>query len=78
MLAVRPFDWGVAYGETVDANLSRATLQETRNASGNPGGFDLATRTVILNLENTQLYHFALSVEEMERINALDRNEKHD
>lgn len=28
--------------------------------------------------ENTQLYDFALSQEEMERINALDRNEKHD
>lgn len=29
-------------------------------------------------LENTQLYHFELSGEEMERINALDKNEKHD
>lgn len=29
-------------------------------------------------LENTQLYHFELSEEEMQRINALDRNEKHD
>ncbi len=29
-------------------------------------------------LENTQLYHFVLSDEEMERINALDRGEKHD
>ena len=29
-------------------------------------------------LENTQLYHFALSDEEMARINALDRGEKHD
>lgn len=28
--------------------------------------------------ENTQLYHFTLTDEEMERINALDRNEKHD
>lgn len=28
--------------------------------------------------ENTQLYHFSLSAEEMQRINALDRNEKHD
>ncbi|MDE6034977.1 MAG: aldo/keto reductase [Ruminococcus sp.] len=28
--------------------------------------------------ENTELYHFALSDEEMEKINALDRNEKHD
>ncbi len=28
--------------------------------------------------ENTQLYHFSLSDEEMQRINALDRNEKHD
>lgn len=28
--------------------------------------------------ENTQLYDFELSQEEMERINALDRNEKHD
>ena len=29
-------------------------------------------------LENTQLYHFALNDEEMARINALDRGEKHD
>ena len=28
--------------------------------------------------ENTQLYHFALTDEEMAQINALDRNEKHD
>lgn len=28
--------------------------------------------------ENTELYHFSLTEEEMERINALDRNEKHD
>lgn len=28
--------------------------------------------------ENTELYHFALTDEEMARINALDRNEKHD
>lgn len=28
--------------------------------------------------ENTELYHFSLTDEEMERINALDRNEKHD
>lgn len=28
--------------------------------------------------ENTELYHFELSQEEMEQINALDRNEKHD
>ncbi len=28
--------------------------------------------------ENTELYHFELSDEEMSRINALDRNEKHD
>lgn len=28
--------------------------------------------------ENTQLYHFELTEDEMERINALDRNEKHD
>jgi diketogulonate reductase-like aldo/keto reductase len=28
--------------------------------------------------ENTELYHFTLTAEEMERINALDRNEKHD
>lgn len=28
--------------------------------------------------ENTELYHFELSAEEMERINALDRGEKHD
>ena len=28
--------------------------------------------------ENTELYHFALSDEEMDKINALDRNEKHD
>lgn len=28
--------------------------------------------------ENTELYHFTLSEEEMARINALDRNEKHD
>lgn len=28
--------------------------------------------------ENTELYHFTLTDEEMERINALDRNEKHD
>ncbi|MCI8916525.1 MAG: aldo/keto reductase [Oscillospiraceae bacterium] len=28
--------------------------------------------------ENTQLYHFALTDEEMTQINALDRNEKHD
>ena len=28
--------------------------------------------------ENTQLYHFALTEEEMERINGLDRGEKHD
>ncbi|MDO4549267.1 MAG: aldo/keto reductase [Clostridia bacterium] len=29
-------------------------------------------------LENTQLYHFELTEDEMRRINALDRNEKHD
>lgn len=29
-------------------------------------------------LENTELYHFELMSDEMERINALDRNEKHD
>jgi diketogulonate reductase-like aldo/keto reductase len=28
--------------------------------------------------ENTQLYHFELTQEEMNQINALDRNEKHD
>ena len=28
--------------------------------------------------ENTELYHFELSDEEMEQIKALDRNEKHD
>lgn len=28
--------------------------------------------------ENTQLYHFSLTEDEMEHINALDRNEKHD
>ena len=28
--------------------------------------------------ENTQLYHFELSADEMNKINALDRNEKHD
>lgn len=28
--------------------------------------------------ENTELYHFELTVNEMEQINALDRNEKHD
>lgn len=28
--------------------------------------------------ENAELYHFSLSDDEMERINALDRNEKHD
>lgn len=28
--------------------------------------------------ENTELYHFELTQDEMERINALDRNEKHD
>lgn len=28
--------------------------------------------------ENTELYHFELTDEEMEKINALDRNEKHD
>ena len=28
--------------------------------------------------ENTQLYHFALTEEEMAQIKALDRNEKHD
>lgn len=28
--------------------------------------------------ENTELYHFELTEEEMERMNALDRNEKHD
>lgn len=28
--------------------------------------------------ENTELYHFSLSEDEMNRINALDRNEKHD
>ncbi|XOQ51918.1 MAG: Aldo/keto reductase [Succiniclasticum sp.] len=28
--------------------------------------------------ENTELYHFTLTAKEMERINALDRNEKHD
>ena len=28
--------------------------------------------------ENTELYHFELTGDEMERINALDRNEKHD
>lgn len=28
--------------------------------------------------ENTELYHFELTSDEMERINALDRNEKHD
>lgn len=28
--------------------------------------------------ENTELYHFTLSEDEMNRINALDRNEKHD
>ena len=28
--------------------------------------------------ENTELYHFSLSDEEMQRINALDRGEKHD
>lgn len=62
----------------MDENLLQAAAQESWNASGNPGGFDLATCTVILNLENTQLYHFALSVEEMEYIYALNRNEKHD
>ncbi len=28
--------------------------------------------------ENTELYHFTLTEDEMNRINALDRNEKHD
>ena len=28
--------------------------------------------------ENTEIYHFELSDLEMEKINALDRNEKHD
>lgn len=28
--------------------------------------------------ENTKLYHFSLTEDEMEHINALDRNEKHD
>ncbi len=28
--------------------------------------------------ENNELYHFSLTDEEMQRINALDRNEKHD
>lgn len=28
--------------------------------------------------ENTELYHFELTEEEMSKINALDRNEKHD
>ena len=28
--------------------------------------------------ENTELYHFELTEDEMERINALDRGEKHD
>ena len=28
--------------------------------------------------ENTELYHFVLTEDEMERINALDRGEKHD
>lgn len=28
--------------------------------------------------ENTELYDFELTEEEMEKINALDRNEKHD
>ena len=28
--------------------------------------------------ENTEIYHFELSDEEMEKINQLDRNEKHD
>lgn len=28
--------------------------------------------------ENTELYHFSLTEDEMKRINALDRGEKHD
>ena len=28
--------------------------------------------------ENTEIYHFALTDEEMNKINALDRGEKHD
>ena len=28
--------------------------------------------------ENTELYHFTLTEDEMNRIKALDRNEKHD
>ena len=28
--------------------------------------------------ENTELYDFELTIDEMNRINALDRNEKHD
>lgn len=28
--------------------------------------------------ENTEIYHFELTKEEMEQINAIDRNEKHD
>ena len=49
LLAVCPFIWGVAYAEPVDENLQQAAVQENRNASGNPGGFDLASGTVVLN-----------------------------
>ena len=49
LLAVCPFVWGAAYAEPADANLLQAAVQESRNASGNPGGFDLATHTVVLN-----------------------------
>lgn len=30
------------------------------------------------NKENTEIYHFELTQEDMDKINNLDRNEKHD
>lgn len=48
-------------------------LESAKGRCGNPGSSNPDHI-----LENTQLYHFALSDEEMARINALDRGEKHD
>lgn len=49
LLALGLFVWGAAHAEPAEENLPQAAVQESRNVSGNPGDFDLATHTVVLN-----------------------------
>ena len=62
---------GEKYGKSVAQVILRWNLQKgvvVIPGSSNPDHIK----------ENTEIYHFELSDLEMEKINALDRNEKHD